>query len=84
MRFDYGAIYSVLHLLPCLNPPSVAGKVPSEVSHGDGLKLTFDDGSWTMVRPSRTEPTVRLYAEAHTTKERDALLKSSVGMLESF
>ena len=84
VRLDYGAIESFRLLLPGLNPPSVAGKVPSQVSHGDGLKLTFDDGSWTMVRPSRTEPTVRVYAEAHTTKERDALLKSSVGMLESF
>ena len=84
VRLDYGAIESFRLLLPGLNPPSVAGKVPSQVSHGDGLKLTFDDGSWTMVRPSRTEPTVRIYAEAHTAKERDALLKSSVGMLESF
>jgi phosphomannomutase len=84
VRLDYGAIESFRLLLPGLNPPSVAGKAPSQVSHGDGLKLTFDDGSWTMVRPSRAEPTVRVYAEAHTAKERDALLKSSVGMLESF
>ncbi|MGN0072121.1 MAG: phosphoglucomutase [Atopobiaceae bacterium] len=84
VRLDYGAIESFRLLLPGLNPPSVGGKVPCGVSHGDGLKLTFADGSWSMVRPSRTEPTVRVYAEAHTAKERDALLKSSVHMLESF
>lgn len=84
VRLDYGAIESFRLLLPGLNPPSVGGKIPAGVSHGDGLKLTFADGSWSMVRPSRTEPTVRVYAEAHTAKERDALLKSSVNMLESF
>lgn len=84
IRMDYGAIESFRLLLPGLNPPSVGGKVPVEVSHGDGLKLTFGDGSWTMVRPSRTEPTVRIYAEAKTAAERDALLRSDAGMLGSF
>jgi phosphoglucomutase len=30
----------------------------------DGMKLIFDDGSWVLVRPSGTEPVVRIYAEA--------------------
>jgi phosphomannomutase len=29
-----------------------------------GVRLEFDDGSWTLVRPSGTEPYVRVYAEA--------------------
>ncbi len=84
VRMDYGAIESFRLLLPGLNPPSVAGKVPVEVSHADGMKLTFADGSWTMVRPSRTEPTVRVYAEAATARGRDALLGSGTEMLSSF
>ncbi len=31
----------------------------------DGLKVMYDDG-WGMVRPSNTQPLVRLFAEAHT------------------
>jgi phosphoglucomutase len=30
----------------------------------DGMKLIFDDGSWVLMRPSGTEPVVRVYAEA--------------------
>ena len=30
----------------------------------DGVKVTYGDGSWIMVRPSGTEPVCRLYAEA--------------------
>jgi len=29
-----------------------------------GVRLEFDDASWTLVRPSGTEPYVRVYAES--------------------
>jgi phosphomannomutase len=29
-----------------------------------GVRLDFDDGSWTLVRPSGTEPYIRVYAES--------------------
>jgi phosphomannomutase len=29
-----------------------------------GVRLDFDDGSWTLVRPSGTEPYLRIYAES--------------------
>lgn len=32
----------------------------------DGVKLTYEDGSWILIRPSGTEPIFRLYAEAPT------------------
>lgn len=31
-----------------------------------GVRLDFDDGSWTLIRPSGTEPYVRVYAESAT------------------
>ncbi|MFZ0979467.1 MAG: phosphoglucomutase/phosphomannomutase family protein [Candidatus Acidiferrales bacterium] len=30
----------------------------------DGLKLVFEDGDWVLMRPSGTEPVVRIYTEA--------------------
>ena len=65
-------------ILPGLNPPTVAGKVPTAVSHMDGLRLEFEDGSWLLIRPSGTEPLVRIYAEAQSVEERDELVE--VGM----
>jgi phosphoglucosamine mutase len=38
---------------------------PASVSNTDGLKLGFTDG-WLLVRPSGTEPKIRLTAEAKT------------------
>ena len=43
-----------------------AGRKVADVNRKDGLKLLFDDGSWVLMRPSGTEPLVRIYTEAST------------------
>ena len=35
----------------------------TKVNKIDGVKLYFDDGSWILVRPSGTEPLLRIYIE---------------------
>jgi phosphomannomutase len=40
----------------------------------DGVKLTREDHSWVMLRASGTEPLLRIYAEAPTEGEVEALL----------
>ncbi|MDD5073501.1 MAG: phosphoglucomutase/phosphomannomutase family protein [Candidatus Omnitrophica bacterium] len=40
----------------------------------DGLKFIFDDESWLLIRPSGTEPILRVYSEAHTDKEAKDLI----------
>jgi len=40
----------------------------------DGVKLIRVDQSWVMLRASGTEPLLRIYAEAHTDTEVEALL----------
>ncbi len=34
----------------------------------DGIKIKFDSKNWVMIRPSGTEPIVRIYAEANSAK----------------
>ena len=46
----------------------------SEMNADDGLKIGFDH-SWVHLRPSNTEPIVRVIAEAPTAEEAHALLK---------
>jgi phosphoglucomutase len=41
-----------------------AGYKVAKIDRTDGLKLIFDDGSWILMRPSGTEPVVRIYTEA--------------------
>ena len=74
LRLESEVIEMLRTLLPGLNPPVVAGMKPVAVSHMDGLRLEFEDESWMLLRPSGTEPLVRVYAEAPSIELRDALL----------
>ena len=40
----------------------------------DGIKITIDPKNWVMIRPSGTEPIVRVYAEAQSQEKLDALM----------
>ena len=44
------------------------------VSQMDGTKFTLQDGSWLLLRPSGTEPVLRLYAEAPSQEQVEQML----------
>ena len=77
MRLEPAASQAFRNVLPGLNPGELAGKMPVEVSHADGLRAQFDDDSWVLIRPSRTSAVVRVYAEAPTSRARDELLTAA-------
>jgi phosphomannomutase len=57
------------------SPPDRILSVPvRHVETMDGVKLTRADHSWIMLRASGTEPLLRIYAEAPTESEVNALL----------
>jgi len=45
-----------------------------EVNTMDGVKLSWPDGRWVLIRPSGTEPIARIYAEAETEEKVTALI----------
>ncbi|MFA6251165.1 MAG: phosphoglucosamine mutase [Candidatus Paceibacterota bacterium] len=47
----------------------------------DGLRLDFPDNSWIHLRPSNTEPIVRLYGEAQTKERITELFKEAHAVL---
>jgi phosphomannomutase len=56
----------------------VKGAFPdAEFDELDGLTLSFPDGSWANLRPSNTEPLLRLNVEA-ATEERMAALRDAI------
>jgi phosphomannomutase/phosphoglucomutase len=46
-----------------------------KISKIDGVKIWFDDHSAILVRPSGTEPTIRLYAEAKNQEKAEKLIQ---------
>ncbi|WP_435062794.1 phosphomannomutase [Halobaculum sp. EA56] len=52
----------------------------AEVHDEYGVRLTFADASWTLVRPSGTEPYVRVYAEHD---EVDRFVEEVAGVVEA-
>ena len=69
-------------LMPGLNPQNIVGRAPVHVSHRDGLRMEFDDESWLLLRPSGTEPVVRIYAEAGTIELRDEMLEAGTAIVK--
>jgi phosphomannomutase len=63
-------------------PDAVAGEPVDDVVTKDGFKLLLEDGSWILVRPSGTEPKMRVYAEADSADRVAALLADGRELVE--
>jgi len=63
-------------------PEELAGATVERVNTVDGFKVFLDDGSWVLVRPSGTEPKLRVYAEAGSRHRVDELLDAGRGLVE--
>jgi alpha-D-glucose phosphate-specific phosphoglucomutase len=58
-------------------PTTLAGQTVAEINSRDGVKYILADDSWLLIRPSGTEPVLRLYAEARSPEAVEALLAES-------
>ncbi|MGB7873150.1 MAG: phosphoglucomutase/phosphomannomutase family protein [Anaerolineales bacterium] len=56
------------------SPTEVGSQKVSEVSTRDGVKYILADDSWLLIRPSGTEPVLRVYAEGRSQEMVKALL----------
>jgi phosphomannomutase len=63
-------------------PETVAGVAVEGVNDADGYKILFSDGSWLLVRPSGTEPKLRIYAEAEREERVAELLEAGREIVE--
>jgi phosphoglucomutase len=56
-------------------PVSIGGRRIEKINRMDGVKFIFADGSWMLMRPSGTEPLVRIYAESERKEDLEVLLE---------
>ncbi|MXR50985.1 phosphoglucomutase/phosphomannomutase family protein [Halovenus sp. WSH3] len=62
-------------------PDRVADRAVAEIQTVDGFKIRLDDDSWVLIRPSGTEPKLRVYAEADSQRRVEELLDAGETLL---
>jgi alpha-D-glucose phosphate-specific phosphoglucomutase len=75
MRLPYPVIKNeMIERLTGDVPPTMNGQTVVKVDTLDGVKYRLADDSWLLIRPSGTEPVLRVYAEAPDQAGVDVLL----------
>jgi alpha-D-glucose phosphate-specific phosphoglucomutase len=64
-------------------PTALAGMAVSQVLTNDGVKYMLQDDSWLLIRPSGTEPVLRMYAEARSAGMVQSLLQAGETLVPS-
>jgi len=65
------------------SPAQIGGEAISQISTLDGVKYLLSDESWLLIRPSGTEPVLRVYAEGRSQAMVKALLAYGEQVAES-
>lgn len=55
-------------------PTELGGVAVARVNASDGVKYLLADDAWLLIRPSGTEPVLRIYAEGRSPEQVEALL----------
>ncbi|TET85555.1 MAG: phosphoglucomutase/phosphomannomutase family protein, partial [Anaerolineales bacterium] len=64
-------------------PAEISGIPVTDINTLDGIKYLLEDDSWLLIRPSGTEPVLRIYAEAGESVRVEALLDHGRSIAES-
>jgi len=63
-------------------PATLADRPVVNINDRDGVKYLLQDDSWLLIRPSGTEPVLRIYAEAPADPQVKRLLESGLALAE--
>jgi len=83
----YAIAKNKVQLTPDINVDAILGAMKErykseKITDIDGVKIDFPE-SWVHLRKSNTEPIIRIYAEAHTMDEAEALADEIKGVIAS-
>jgi phosphoglucomutase len=56
-------------------PTDIGGRKIESINRMDGVKFLFENNAWMLMRPSGTEPMVRIYAESESKQELEEILE---------
>jgi phosphomannomutase len=75
-------MHLIISALASFKETEFAGGRLEKITRKDGTRLDFEDGSWLLLRPSGTEPVVRVYAEATTQDRARELVDKGVALVQ--
>ena len=55
----------------------------SQIDTSDGIKIIYDEKNWVMIRPSGTEPIIRIYAESESDENLNKLMSEHIAKIKS-
>jgi len=73
----------IVDMLVNASPSQIAGETVAKVDTLDGVKFYLADGGWLLIRPSGTEPVLRIYAESHSAESVKEMLNVGSKMGDS-
>jgi phosphomannomutase len=76
LQIEQSAKETLIDRLQTDAPKEIAGKKVATENFADGFKFIFADGAWLLIRPSGTEPVLRLYSEAGSMADVERLLSA--------
>lgn len=83
LRFPEEKKQQLVHSLRENPPQIVAGRRVERVIDIDGVKLLLEDRSWFLIRPSGTEPLLRIYLEAGSEQQLEDLRQDVEKLVET-
>jgi phosphomannomutase len=82
-RDGYDELKASIYRRFAANPPDrLAGRAVERIRDDDGFKFYLEGGAWALVRFSGTEPLIRVYSEAPSQDEVEALISALIDKLE--
>jgi len=77
-RIEQDAKEALIARLSSAPPVEIDGRRVARTNFSDGFKFIFDNGDWLLIRPSGTEPVLRLYSEARSQEQVDSFLRAAL------
>lgn len=79
-RIENDAKEQLIEKLRSQPPTVIDGQRVAATNFSDGFKFIFESGDWLLIRPSGTEPVLRLYSEAGSLDQVERFLRAAVSI----
>ncbi len=78
IKISKSQMQTILQHYAAHSPSTIGHYTVRKIDKLDGYKFFFNDETWVMLRPSRTEAILRIYAQARTQEEAKRILDTMV------